>query len=231
MCGIVGMWMRQEGDSSLSDSLDAIAHRGPDGRGEYRDGPNGVELGHVRLAIIDPSPAGAQPMASDDGRVVLVFNGEIYNFRELRTELEARGIAFHGHSDTEVLLRLYLADGLAMLPRLNGIFAFAVYDSRGGELLLARDALGVKPLYFCESAAGLAFASEIKALSVLTTLGDTLDLAAIQRYLSFLWCPGEGTPFVDVRKLPPGEFMRISAGRIVERRRWYTLPQCRLRPK
>ena len=231
MCGIVGMWMRQGSDSSLSDSLDAIAHRGPDGRGEYRDGPNGVVLGHVRLAIIDPSPAGAQPMASDDGRVVLVFNGEIYNFRELRTELEARGIAFHGHSDTEVLLRLYLADGLAMLPRLNGIFAFAVYDSRGGELLLARDALGVKPLYFCESAAGLAFASEIKALSVLTTLGDTLDLAAIQRYLSFLWCPGEGTPFVDVRKLPPGEFMRISAGRIVERRRWYTLPECRLRPK
>src|SRR5256714_12526391 len=231
MCGIVGMWMRQNGDASLSDALDAIAHRGPDGRGEYRDERHGVVLGHVRLSIIDLSPAGAQPMASDDGQVVLALNGEIYNFRELRAELEARGVAFRGHSDTEVLLRLYLADGLAILQRLNGIFAFAIYDSRRGELVLARDALGVKPLYFCESVAGLAFASEIKALSVLTTLGDTLDLPAIQRYLSFLWCPGEGTPFLDVRKLPPGEFIRISAGRIVERRRWYTLPQCRLRPR
>src|SRR5437879_8215821 len=138
MCGIVGMWMRQEGDSSLSDSLDAIAHRGPDGRGEYRDGPNGVVLGHVRLAIIDPSPAGAQPMASDDGRVVLVFNGESYNFRELRTELEARGVAFRGHSDTEVLLRLYLADGLAKIRRLTGIFAFAVSASRCGEMVGCR---------------------------------------------------------------------------------------------
>lgn len=231
MCGIVGMWMRLGSDSSLSDSLDAIAHRGPDGRGEYRDQRNGIVLGHVRLAIIDLSPAGAQPMASDDGRVVLVFNGEIYNFRELRAELEARGVTFRGHSDTEVLLRLYLADGLAMLPRLNGIFAFAVYDSRSEELLLVRDALGVKPLYYCESVAGLAFASEIKALSVLTDPGDTLDLPAIQRYLRFLWCPGDGTPFAGVRKLPPGEFMRISAGRIVERCCWYTLPQCQLRPE
>ena len=163
MCGIVGMWTRQDGDLRLSDSLASIAHRGPDGRGQYRDERNGVVLGNVRLAIIDLSPAGAQPMTSDDGRVVLVFNGEIYNFRELRAELEARGVAFRGHSDTEVLLRLYLADGLAMLPRLNGIFAFAIYDSRSGELVLARDALGVKPLYFCESVAGLAFASEIKA--------------------------------------------------------------------
>src|SRR2546421_4242617 len=229
MCGIVGMWMRQNGDSSLSDSLDAIAHRGPDGRGEYRDERHGVVLGHVRLSIIDLSPAGAQPMASDDGQVVLALNGEIYNFRELRAELEARGVTFRGNSDTEVLLRLYLADGLAILQRLNGIFAFAIYDSRRGELVLARDALGVKPLYFNESIAGLAFASEIKALSALTDHGDSLDLPAVHRYLTFLWCPGEGTPFAGVRKLPPGEFMRISAGRITERRRWYTLPQCRAR--
>jgi asparagine synthase (glutamine-hydrolysing) len=231
MCGIVGAWMRQDSDLHLSESLASIAHRGPDGRGEYRDEQNGVVLGHVRLAIIDLSPAGAQPMASDDGQVVLVFNGEIYNFRELRAELEARGVAFLGHSDTEVLLRLYLADGLAILQRLNGIFAFAIYDSRSGELVLARDALGVKPLYYYESIAGFAFASEIKALSALTDPGDTLDLPAVHRYLSFLWCPGEGTPFVNVRKLPPGEFLRASAGRIVERSRWYTLPQFRSRPK
>lgn len=232
MCGTVGAWPRHAvGPIRLAQSLDAIAHRGPDGQGESVDPSSGVMLGHARLAIIDLSPTGAQPMASDDGRVVLVYNGEIYNYRELRAGLMACGVEFRGHSDTEVLLRLYLAEGLAMLSRLNGIFAFALHDRRSGELLLARDALGVKPLYYSESPQGFAFASEIKALLPLIGGGGVLDRVALHRYLSFLWCPGEGTPFAGVRKLAPGELLRVRDGRVVERRRWYTLPQHRVRPQ
>ena len=227
MCGIVGAWMSGLDRSALPAALEALSHRGPDGRGEYVDATSGVMLGHVRLAIIDLSPAGAQPMVSDDGLVTLVFNGEIYNYRELRADLVARGIEFSGHSDTEVLLRLYLIDGVAMLPRLNGIFAFALHDRRSGELLLARDALGVKPLYFSESSSGFAFASEIKALLPFIGAERALDEVALHRYLSFLWCPGEGTPFAAVRKLGPGEFMRVRDGTIVEHTVWYELPQKR----
>ena len=227
MCGIVGAWMRGLDPSMLPAALDVLSHRGPDGRGAYVDAISGVMLGHVRLAIIDLSPAGAQPMASDDGLVTLVFNGEIYNYRELRADLVARGIVFSGQSDTEVLLRLFLIDGIAMLSRLNGIFAFALHDRRNGELLLARDALGVKPLYFSESCSGLAFASEIKAMLPFVGTEVALDEVALHRYLSFLWCPGEGTPFAGVRKLGPGEFMRVRDGTIVERTVWYELPQKR----
>ena len=121
---------------------------------------------------------------------MLVFNGEIYNFRELRTDLERQGIAFRGHSDTEVLLNLYLAEGEAMLSQLNGIFAFALWDRSRQSLLLARDALGVKPLYFAASDDGFVFASEIKALMQLLPVTGSLDVAALQRYLTFLWCRG-----------------------------------------
>lgn len=227
MCGIVGAWLNRAEPGRLPRALAAIAHRGPDGRGESVDPLSGVVLGHVRLAVIDLSPTGAQPMASDDGRVVLVFNGEIYNYRELRAELETRGVAFCGHSDTEVLLRLYLSEGLSLLPRLNGIFAFALHDRRSGELLLARDALGVKPLYYSERAGGFAFGSEIKALMPLVEDAGGLDLVALHRYLSFLWCPGEGTPLSGVRKLGPGEALRVQHGKIVQRWTWYRLPQKR----
>lgn len=227
MCGIVGAWNRSLDEEAKTAALSAIAHRGPDDHGELRDKDEGVFLGHTRLTIIDLSDAGAQPMHSDDDRLVLIFNGEIYNYRELREELIQRGAKFRGHSDTEVLLRLYEAEGLAMLPRLNGIFAFALYDRRSQEMLLARDALGVKPLYYAdegEDGGGFAFASEIKALLPLTQATPELDLPALQRYLTYLWCPGEGTPLVGVRKLGPGELLRVRDGRIVERKSWYRLP-------
>ena len=209
----------------IAAAVQAIAHRGPDSQGQYSDPGTGVVLGHARLAILDLSEAGHQPMLSEDGLVVLVFNGEIYNFRELRSELERDGVSFTSDSDTEVVLRMYLRDGVAMLPRLNGIFALAFYDRRSGDLLVARDALGVKPLYVATHSRGIAFASEVKALPpMLPDAAWTLDPASIHRYLSFLWCPGEGTPVKEVRKLLPGHVMTIRNGRVERTTAWYELP-------
>lgn len=227
MCGIVGGWLFGTDSARLSLSLAALSHRGPDGQGSSVDADSGVLLGHVRLAIIDLSDTGRQPMVSDEGQVTLVFNGEIYNYRELRAELEVKGVVFSGCSDTEVLLRLYLDEGMAMLQRLDGIFAFAIYDRRCDELFLVRDALGVKPLYYSEGEYGVAFASEIKALLPLVDFPRRLDAAALHRYLTFLWCPGEGTPFSAVRKLEPGGAMCIANGRVARRWRWYTPPVMR----
>lgn len=226
MCGILG-FSGSFDRAALNAGLCAIAHRGPDDSGVFVDAAAGVGLGHVRLSILDLSTLGHQPMLEADGAVVLVFNGEIYNFRELRAELEAKGYGFRGHSDTEVLLNLYLAEGEAMLPRLNGIFAFALWDSRNQSLLIARDALGVKPLYFAATRCGVAFASEIKGLLPLVPEARELDAAALHRYLSFLWCPGEGTPLKAVRKLLPGEAMVVRAGRVERRWTWYQLPAFR----
>lgn len=225
MCGIAGFFGAFPA-VGLVEANRLQAHRGPDDSGTYFDAETGVGLAHVRLAIQDLSPLGHQPMATDDGHLVLVFNGEIYNFRNLRMELEASGVVFRGHSDTEVLLHLYEAEGEAMLSRLNGIFAFALYDRRKGELLLVRDGLGVKPLYFSDDKAGLAFASEIKALLAFKADPGPIDLNALQRYLTFLWCP-EGTPLQNVHKLRPGEALRVRAGHIVDRWMWYRLSQTR----
>jgi asparagine synthase (glutamine-hydrolysing) len=216
--------MPKVGDDTLNRVLQALAHRGPDDHGVYRDADSGVVLLHTRLSIIDLSPAGHQPMVARDGSVALTFNGEIFNFAELRGELEADGIQFRGHSDTEVLLELYLKDGLAALPKLNGMFALAVHDRRSGELLLARDGLGVKPLYLSEGALGFAFASEIKALLPFMADPGPLDPASLQRYLTYLWCPGDGTPLANVRKLPPGAAMIVKDGKVVRIWPWYELP-------
>jgi len=222
MCGLAG-FAGKFTEQSLRDAGERIAHRGPDDAGTYLN-DRGIGLTFRRLAIIDLSPLGAQPMASPDGRVVIAFNGEIYNYRELREELLARGVSFRGHSDTEVLLQLYLAEGEGMLSRLNGIFAFALWDGRDGSLLIARDALGVKPLYYAALDRGVAFASEIKALLHLVPEARELDPVALHRYLTFLWCPGEGTPLTRVRKLLPGEALRVREGKIERRWSWYQLP-------
>jgi len=223
MCGIAGF----SGGfdlSALKSALDEITHRGPDDSGIYSEKLSGIGLGHRRLSILDLSPLGHQPMFSDDRSVVLIFNGEIYNFLELRTDLEALGITFKGNSDTEVLLKLYLAEGIEMLSRLNGIFAFALWDSRKKALLIARDAIGVKPLYFAALNKRFAFASEIKALLHLVPQARELDVASLHRYLSFLWCPGEGTPLKAIKKLGPGEAMWVKEGQIEKHWTWYQLP-------
>lgn len=229
MCGIVAFSGGFDG-AHLKIATDAVRHRGPDDSGTFVDEAAGVGLGHARLSIVDLSPLGAQPMASEDGSVVLSYNGEIYNHPELRAELEGRGHRFRGHSDTETLLRLYLEFGEAMLPRLNGIFAFALWDGRSRTMLVTRDGMGVKPLYVAEGAKGVAFASEIKALLHLVPEARELDAAALHRYLSFLWCPGDGTPLKAVRKLLPGEAVIVRDGRIERRWTWFELPAFRSGP-
>ncbi|MCX5652982.1 MAG: asparagine synthase (glutamine-hydrolyzing) [Planctomycetota bacterium] len=226
MCGIIGYSGRFE-HGSLEGGIRAMSHRGPDDSGSYFNDGAGVGLGHARLSIIDLSPLGHQPMQALDGAVQLVFNGEIYNYRELRKELEAKGHTFRGHSDTEVILHLYLEEGEKMLSRLNGIFTVAFFDARTGTTLVARDALGVKPLYYTVQPQGIAFASEIKGLLRLVPGLRELDVAALHRYLSFLWCPGEGTPLKAVRKLLPGEAMVLRDGAIERRFTWYQLPAFR----
>jgi asparagine synthase (glutamine-hydrolysing) len=229
MCGIAG-YLSDPDPAGLSAALTALRHRGPDDAGAFADAERGIGLAHTRLSILDLSPAGHQPMASEAGSLVLVFNGEIYNFRELRTELEERGYSFRGHSDTEVLLNLYRADGEDMLPRLNGIFAFAIWDASEETLFVARDALGVKPLYYSSEDGKFAFASEIKALRHLLPPLQDLDHQALDRYLSFLWCPGDGTPVRAVRKLGPGEGMWVRRGEVQRHFTWYRLPVFGPRP-
>ena len=201
MCGIAGYVGRFE-PALLGRMNRAQSHRGPDGAGEWHDTQAG--LAHVRLAILDLSANGAQPMADASGRVVLSFNGEIYNHRELRLRLERRGIAFRGDSDTEVLANLLACYGQECLPWLNGIFALAAWFPRERKHLLARDAAGVKPLDWASTPQGRVFASELKALRDVPGVDWSLDPEAVSAYLTLLYAPGELTPARGVRKLLPG---------------------------
>lgn len=219
MCGIAGKF-----GGSIESVLGAthkLSHRGPDDWGIFVDRDVPLALGHRRLSILDPSPAGHQPMIIAGGDVVIVFNGEIYNFLELREDLERRGYLFVSASDTEVLLQLYLAYGRDLLGKLNGIFAFSIWDARKQELFLARDAFGVKPLYYSCRGHEFAFASELKALLDLMPASRVIDKDSIDRYLSYLWCPGSGTPLKGVLKLQPGEALIVKSGEIVKKWSWY----------
>jgi len=223
MCGLAG-FMGAFDRAALQAAGIALAHRGPDDFGEewMQEGPAG--LSHRRLSIIDLSPLGHQPMWDATGTLCIAFNGEIYNFRQLRRELESAGCHFRSDSDTEVVLNLYLTNGAGMLSGLNGIFALAIWDKRDSSLFLARDALGVKPLYYAETTRGIGFASEIKALLQLVPEAHELDVASLHRYLTFLWCPGNGTPLNGVRKLLPGEAMIVRESKVVRRWTWHSLP-------
>jgi asparagine synthase (glutamine-hydrolysing) len=230
MCGIAGYY-NGSNQSELLNACDAIAHRGPDDSGLYADSTAILGLGHRRLSILDLSDTGHQPMLSVDEKVAMVFNGEIYNFLDLRDELENKGVVFNGRSDTEVLLQLYLMEGESMLPRLNGIFALAIWDRNTEGLLLARDGLGVKPLYYSATQTGFSFASELKALRHMVSSDRVVNVAALQRHLTFLWCPGEGTALQHVNKVRPGEALAVKGGQIERRWNWYRLPVFRPEPK
>jgi len=212
MCGIAGV-LDRGGDPVSAATLrrmgGAVAHRGPDGDGTFADGPLG--LAHTRLAILDLSPAGHQPMATSDGRYVIVYNGEVYNFQELRAELETAGHEFRSRCDTEVVLNAFAEWGPAALDRFNGMFAFAVWDRKARELFLARDRYGIKPLYYTWQGRALLFGSEVKAILAHPAYSADIDLEAMLEYFTFQNFFTDRTLFKGVRLLPPGSWMRVAA--------------------
>lgn len=221
MCGIVGIAHR-EGLAPVSAALveamcESIRHRGPDGMGTHVAGP--VGLGMRRLSIIDLA-GGRQPISNEDGSVTIVFNGEIYNYREIRRGLEARGHVLRTHSDTETIVHLYEELGERCVEPLRGMFAFAIWDEKRRQLLLARDRFGIKPLYVALSAWGIAFASELKALHSAGLTGEGLDWEGLDIYMQLGYLPAPYTPFRGVQKLPPAHTLTWRDGQTTQRRYW-----------
>lgn len=211
MCGITGIFHTDGAPASgvlLKRMTDAIAHRGPDGEGHYIDG--GLGLGHRRLAIIDLSAAGHQPMATEDGRYVLSYNGEVYNFNELRIELESKGHRFHSRTDSEVVLKALAEWGEKALERFNGMFALALWDKSERRLMLARDRYGIKPLYYAWVGSTLLFGSEIKAIIASGLYRTNMDKEGLLEYLTFQNFFTDRTLFDGVRLLPAGSSLILT---------------------
>lgn len=230
MCGLVGLWRQggQDDDASLrslvSGMADAIAHRGPDDQGIWSDAEAQLSLGHRRLAIVDLSSAGHQPMHSHDGRFVIVFNGEIYNFKALRQELGALGVNFRSSSDTEVMLAGFSVWGVRKtVERLAGMFAFALWDQVQRCLHLCRDRLGKKPLYVMRDGAGLAFASELKAFWRLPGFKPDLSPEAVEGFFRFGYVAENLCIFENCFKVQPGELVTVGAGFSLQRERYWSL--------
>ncbi|MFJ9241713.1 asparagine synthase (glutamine-hydrolyzing) [Streptomyces sp. NPDC101776] len=223
MCGIAGTYRWPDGKAVTDRLTDTLAHRGPDGAGRYGHplGDGEVQLGHRRLAIVDLSETGAQPMVSDG--LALTYNGELYNAPELRAELEATGVRFRGTSDTEVLLEAWRRWGTDCLPRLRGMFAFGIFDERTGDLVLVRDQLGIKPLFLLRRGEGLMFASELKALAAATGKKLEVDQAALVASLLYYWVPDSRCAFREAEKLPPGSWLRCRPDGRVERGSFWNL--------
>jgi asparagine synthase (glutamine-hydrolysing) len=224
-CAIGGNWETES--PRLANSLEIMAHRGPDDRGVWHSRSHGVGLGMVRLAIQDLSSAGHQPMVSEDGRYVLVYNGEIYNFQALARDLALDALPLHSRTDTEVLLRFWQREGAACLNRLNGMFAFAVYDTREQTLHLVRDRFGIKPLYVAETPGGWVFASELKGLLPWAREGRLsgwrLNTEVLEEYMLFRHVSGRQTLVHGVQRVWPGEHWVLKAGRPPNRCLWYDL--------
>lgn len=213
MCGIAGVLHRDGRPASpvaLKAMTDIIAHRGPDGEGHYCDGP--VGLGHRRLSIIDLTDAARQPMTTRDGRYVLSYNGEIYNFHELKADLSARGHLFHSTGDSEVLLAAFAEWGIAALQKLNGMFAFGIWDRQQKTLTLARDRFGVKPLYYTVVDGAVLFASEIKAFRGFPGFQARMNVGGLAEYLTFQNFFSDDTLFENVKLLPAGCYMQVAPG-------------------
>lgn len=221
MCGICGK-LSFDPEAAISGALigamlQSISHRGPDDRGIYASGP--VGLGHARLSIIDLA-GGHQPLANEDGTVWIVFNGEIYNFRELRAFLSAKGHVFKTHTDTEVIVHLYEELGPRCVERLRGMFAFALWDENTRTLLLARDRVGIKPLYYSLSDSAIVFASELKAILADGTIKREIAPEIVDRFLTFLYVPGENTLLRGIQKLAPGHYLLVRNGKAELRQYW-----------
>lgn len=226
MCGIVGYYTSQftaRYRDSLPQATKTLSKRGPDDSGLYFDDDNGVGLGHRRLSIIDLSPTGHQPMASLDGSRTIVFNGEIYNFSSVREELVACGHVFKGTSDTEVVLSAFIQWGPDCLDKFIGMFAFAIWDASKKELFIARDRLGIKPIYYCHTNNAFLFASELKALMAFAPFERQIDAASFHLYLHYQYIPAPRTIFENTFKLEPGSYLILSNGKLAKKQ-WWTLP-------
>jgi asparagine synthase (glutamine-hydrolysing) len=226
MCGIVGVYNYGNAGLPLQAETivrmrDTMAHRGPDDAGVHVTPDGRLGLGHRRLSILDLSSLGHQPMASPDGRYWIVFNGEIYNFRELRKDLEAKGHSFRSQSDTEVLLALYAESGPEMLHRLRGMFALAIWDARQERLWLVRDRIGIKPLYYTCQGGRFLFASEIKAILAHPGIPRAVHLPGLHHYLSFLTTPAPLTLFEGIHKLPAGHTLTVERDGSVRVAEWW----------
>jgi asparagine synthase (glutamine-hydrolysing) len=220
MCGIAGA-LGPGAEQALPGMLREIVHRGPDDEGTFVDPARQVALAHRRLSIVDPSPAGHQPMSRAGGRLRMVYNGMVYNFAELRAELEAAGERFRSHSDTEVILAGYARWGEGVLPRLHGMFALAIWDAEAGELFLARDRFGIKPLYWTRTPAGaFAFASELAALLAGGVVRRRADPQAVWEFLSYGAVAQPRTILADAKALPAGHWMRVRGGEMRTERWW-----------
>jgi asparagine synthase (glutamine-hydrolysing) len=230
MCGIAGWFLKEAAsrdDCHLYAMAEAIAHRGPDDRSYFIDRDRGVALAHNRLSIIDLSAAGHQPMASENGRFVLNYNGELYNFQALRRELEALGHRFHSRSDTEVILRSFIQWGPASIERFCGMFAFAIWCAADGKLFLARDPLGMKPLYYSALPGdqGFVFASEIKAFLAIPDFRARINRSALEQFLEFGYTFDDHETVLDgVYKVPPGHSMEVADGIVGRPRSFFTPP-------
>src|SRR5439155_4613648 len=222
MCGIAGILNFSDAPVNrtiLGKMTSVLAHRGPDGEGIYLSGP--VGLGHRRLAIIDLSPAGRQPMSNEKGTVWVTYNGEIYNFPEIRCELEARGHTFRSLTDTEVVIHAYEEWGVDCVHRFNGMFAFGLWDEPKRRLWLVRDRLGVKPLFYCALSDRLLFGSEIKALLRDPEVPRAIDYEALAYYLALNYVPAPRTLFAAVRQVLPGHYLIVDAdGQIQQTEYW-----------
>ena len=224
MCGIAGFlhpcFPQEQWPDTLRNMAESLAHRGPDDEGVWFDPAAGVGLAHRRLSVIDISAAGHQPMSSDDGRVSLVYNGEIYNFRDIRETLEALGHRFKSSSDTEVVLKAYIQWGADCLQKFVGMFSLALWDSTASRLFLARDRLGVKPLYYHLSKGVFLFASELKAIMAFRGFAKEIDADAIPLFLHYQYIPAPRTIFKQTYKLLPGHFLMYDGKEITTRAYW-----------
>jgi asparagine synthase (glutamine-hydrolysing) len=230
MCGICGKIAYDKediGEELLREMCDSFSYRGPDDKGIYlkkagqgNDGTIAVGLGHTRLSIIDLSDAGHQPMSNEDGSLWVVYNGEIYNFKEIKADLEKRGHKFKSHTDTEVILHLYEEEGIDCVNRFNGMFAFAIWDEKKSSLFICRDRIGIKPLIYYWDGSQFAFSSEIKALLCDPSIPRDLDYEALRLYLTFSYVPSPYTIFQGIRKLDPGHYILLKNGKLENRPYW-----------
>lgn len=219
MCGFVGFINKIDNSNKvLCDMLDAIKHRGPDAEGTYID--DDIALGHRRLSIIDVSDTGNQPLYSEDGTKVLVFNGEIYNYMDIRNELISKGYKFRTKTDSEVLIHGYTEYGKELLSKLRGMFSFVIWDKTKKELFGVRDFFGIKPLYYYKNGSDFMFGSEIKSFLRHPAFKKELNEAALENYLTFQYSVSDETFFKNVYKLPPAHYFLYKDGKLEIKRYW-----------